>query len=289
MGFYEDMMGLYDSDEEKKVVKKPLFNYAGSKWRSVKEIIDILPVRGGYVEPFGGTGVIMLNRDPSKLEVFNDRNSGITDFYRCIQDPKLRDELIERLRLVPNSRELWQEYRGEWENLSGLERAVRWYYVIMNSFSAQGRNWGRVVTPGMSTTIKKVWAALPRFHEVHTRFKGVQIENGSFGQIMSDFNHEDTVMYLDPPYVSTSQAMYKHKMDMSMFEDLKRRIQECKGFVALSCYDQCVPYWKDLGWDDSHDWEVIIGTSSTAGNAGNNKKGLEKRTTNREVLLWKEN
>ena len=289
MGLLEDLMRVDGEQKGDFIVKKPLFNYAGSKLRSVKEILPLLPERSGYVEPFGGSGVVLLNRYKSKLEVFNDRNSGITDFYRCVQNADKLKELIEKIRLSPSSRELFVDYKGSWESMSGVERALRWYYMIMHSFGAQGRNWGRVTTPGMGMTINKVWSALPRFHDVHSRLRNVQIENASFQKIMTDYNHEDTVFYLDPPYVSTSQAMYKHKMDTGLFEDLKEKISECKGFVALSCYKQCFPYWEDLGWDDMHEWDVMVGVDSTAGNEGNNKAGIEKRGSNTEVLLWIDN
>jgi DNA adenine methylase len=284
--------GLSDHEDQRGdiIVKKPLFNYAGSKLRSLKEILPLLPDRKGFMEPFGGSGVVMLNRKASELDVFNDRNSGITDFYRCIQDPALLEELIVRIRLLPSSRELFVEFKGSWSQLTGIERALRWYYVIMNSFAAQGRNWGRATTPGSGLTISKVWSALPRFRDVHKRFRNVQLDNADFRTLMKDYNDPEMVCYLDPPYVSTAQSMYAHKMKTKDFEELKDCIRDFKGFVALSCYNQCLDFWTaDVEWDNYHEWDVTIGVDSTAGNERNNKKGVEKRGKNTEVLIWRDN
>ena len=235
------LFGMLDDGGEKGdvIVKQPLFNYAGSKFRSVKEIIPLLPDRKGYIEPFGGSGSILINRKKSRLEVLNDRNSGITDFYLCIQDAILLEQMIEKINLCIHSKEFFVNAKRTWEQATTpLERGFRWYYMTMTSFGAMGRNWGRATTPSSSTFGTKIFSAIPRFREIHARLRGVQIENTDFRRLMQDYNNEDFVMYLDPPYPTTHQSMYRHKMNDFDYKALFEGIKDYKGFVAISGYEQ---------------------------------------------------
>ena len=91
------MKGIFEQLEEEstsfnpsQIIKAP-FPYPGAKTRSLKQIIPLLPYRDSYIEPFGGTGAVLLARNPSPLEVLNDRYMGINAFYRCIRDKENRN------------------------------------------------------------------------------------------------------------------------------------------------------------------------------------------------------
>ena len=79
---------LVDREANKKIIKAP-FAWLGGKTYLCDEINSLLPHRKTYVEVFGGSGITLLKRQPSEIEVFNDRNSGITDFYLTLkEDPQ---------------------------------------------------------------------------------------------------------------------------------------------------------------------------------------------------------
>ena len=108
----ENKMNLFDMFEslEKGEIRETYirapFGYPGGKSRSVKKILPLLPYRKAYIEAFGGAASILLARDKSKLEVYNDRFGGVVAFYRCIRDKEKMNKLIERLKIVPgHSRE----------------------------------------------------------------------------------------------------------------------------------------------------------------------------------------
>ena len=90
------------------------FPYPGAKSRSLDHILPHLPYRNTYIEHFGGSGVVLLSRHESKLEVFNDRYSGVTQFYRTLRDPILEAKLLERVRLCLHSREEFMFCRDTW-------------------------------------------------------------------------------------------------------------------------------------------------------------------------------
>jgi DNA adenine methylase len=90
------------------------FTWYGSKAMSLRYILAVLPETEIYCEPFGGAAVVLLNKNPSKLEIFNDICSDIVCFFRVLREQPER--LIYRLWFTPYSRETFHEA------LSKLER-----------------------------------------------------------------------------------------------------------------------------------------------------------------------
>ena len=56
-------------------ISEPLLAYPGHKGKSLHKLLLNIPVRDRYIEAFGGTGIFLLHRPVSRLEVYNDVNS----------------------------------------------------------------------------------------------------------------------------------------------------------------------------------------------------------------------
>jgi DNA adenine methylase len=41
-----------------------------------------------YCEVFGGSGALLFAKPPSPLEVFNDLNSGVVNFFQVLRHPE---------------------------------------------------------------------------------------------------------------------------------------------------------------------------------------------------------
>lgn len=262
------------------------FGYAGSKSRSVKNILPHLPYRNGYIEPFGGSGAILLARDSSPFEVFNDRHAGIVALYRCIHDKDLMNQLMTRLSMLTHSREEFLWCKETWTNPDDIvERAARWFYMVHCSFGSLCRNFGRAVKD-KHQTISKMDNSVQTFHRLHQRIRNVLIENQDWRHILQDFDDSDHVFYLDPPYMGVSGGIYKYDMNSEEeHREMLNRIFELKGFVALSGYEN--PLYNEFPWDEKHHWEVSITIKSQAQTESNNLIGKidKNRTTNTE-MLW---
>ena len=82
-------------------MSKPMvaFPYYGGKNSHLRFLLPLLPpVVGHYVEPFGGSAALLLNRSPAPLETFNDLNHWVYNFWLVLRDHS--DELLDRLRLA---------------------------------------------------------------------------------------------------------------------------------------------------------------------------------------------
>ena len=285
---FDDLERMTEPKSKDVIVRAP-FNYPGGKSKSIKHILPHLPYRGGYVEPFGGSAAVLLARNTSRLEVFNDRYAGVVAFYRCIRDKNKMEALCTRLDLTIHSREEFVWCKQTWENVEDdVERAARWYYTIQYSFAGLGRNFGRS-TSTKSVMSGKLRNRIPEFFSIHERIKRVQIENQDWYDCLKDFDDPDTVFYLDPPYLDASAGIYKHEMTRSDHQSLLDTVFSLDGFVAVSGYSN--PLYEEQDWDDRFEWDSFVSIQSIGGGEGNKKSQmthLEKRETAKEILWIKE-
>lgn len=285
-----DDLNQQDDDESKnrdQIVKAP-FGWPGGKSRSVKYILPLLPYTDRYCEVFGGSGSVLLARRPSKIETFNDRYSGVTDFYKCLRSELLTKLLLARLELVQHSREEFVNAKQAWATTDDpIERAALWYTMIKLSWAGLGRNWGRNREPKCGTA-NKINKTLTRFWPVHRRLMNVQIDNDDFRRILTDYDHPDMVFYLDPPYLSVSAGIYTHGMTLDDHVDLLEIISGLKGFVALSGYINQL-YDKQTYWDDRHTWDTFVSIKSILGTETNSKAHLmdvDGKRDQAQECLW---
>lgn len=280
----DDLFSIFMSMDDTPVKRNELirapFGWAGSKWRSLENILPHLPYRKLYCEPFGGSGAVLLSRNESKLEIFNDRFSGVVAFYRCIRDKDKLQPFLDRMELTIHSREEFVWARDTWKNCEDeIERAARWYYSVLMSFSQRGRDFGRSVDS--SGQMGKRLRSIPKLlGPVHSRIRNVQFENLDWRQCFKDYDHEDMVWYLDPPYYDYSKGIYEHELSNSDHREFLERIQSLKGFVALSgYYNELYTKYK---WDRVHSWEVRDSVQPLSAQDENNDHRRGKATE----VLW---
>lgn len=288
----DDLMSMFEeldrqTAKSKDAVLRSPFPYPGGKFKSLDKILPLLPYRNTYVEPFGGGGVVLLSRRPSPLEVFNDRCSGVTSFYRCIRNPELLDALCERLDLTIHSREEFVWCKETWNHITtdDVERAARWYYMINTSFASLGRNWGRVTKGPTAGFVGKIRNKLKYFTRVHERLRRVQIENQHWHDCLMDYDTEHTVFYIDPPYVDAHRGTYKHELSIEQHRELLECIFELDGFCAVSGYTN--PLYENQDWDSRHEWETFVSIEPAAFTTSNHKEHLEgSQRVHTEEILW---
>lgn len=269
------------------VIRAP-FSWPGGKSKSIREILPHLPYRNSYIEPFGGSGAILLARQPSNLEVFNDRHSGVVALYRCIRDEDKLQKLVKRLELIIHSREEFRWCKNTWESYEDdIERAARWYYMLMFSFSSLGRNFGRA-TKGKAQLAKAVANHLKDFDRLHCRVKNVIFENQDYRSMLLDFDNPDAVFYLDPPYYQVHSGTYKYEMTSDEHRDLLNQVMRMEGYVAVSAYSN--ELYNSYDWDKKLNWETPVSIRGMAFHEENHKTKWEnsQRENASETLYIKE-
>lgn len=286
--FKKDFFDLLEDADRQDVktrdsyVRAP-FGWPGSKWRSLSYILPKLPYRKGFIETCGGSGVVTINREPSELEVFNDRYAGIVAFYRCLRDLSKRQLLCSWLETTLHSREEFIWCRDSWDSCTDdVERAARWYYMVRMSFGQLGRNFGRA-TAGKPQHGGALQNSLELFPMIGQRFKKVQVENLDAIQCIKDYDHPDHVFYVDPDYIDSHHGIYRHRVE---HKNLLDTIFASKGFFAVSGYANDL--YDSYNWDSRHEWEVVV-TLKAQGQSDNSledKTHVMRRDQKAKEILW---
>ncbi len=272
-----------DSDFDYTKIVKAAFGWAGGKSKCLDKILPHLPYYNGFVEPFGGSASILLARQESKLEVYNDRFGGVVDFYRCLRDKNLCDQLTERLNFFVHSREEWQFSKDNWEKQNDpVGRAALWYYLITYSFAKRGDAFGRS-TYNVNVTSGLHFRKSLTFEKIHTRIRNVLFENLDFRDIFKDFSHPETVFYLDPPYLQTSHTAYfGNYFSKKDHVDLLECIFKSSSFCAVSNHDNDL--YNSYKWDKKITWDQY--RSVKCPDLEDDSEFRERDTEHKMECLW---
>lgn len=131
------------------LIKNPPLKYNGAKWLLAPFIISHIPKHQTFVDVFGGGASVMLRKDPSKYEFYNDKDLLVYNFFKVLRSRG--KELIEALENTPVH---YQEYLDSFR-INEIECPVekaRLFYVHCwlsrnnNLFDSKG-DFRRVVSP----------------------------------------------------------------------------------------------------------------------------------------------
>lgn len=279
------LLGMNSQSEKREQYIRLPFAYPGAKGDHLDKILPHLPYGKGYGEAFGGSGVVLFNREPSELEIFNDRYSGIVAFFRVVRDRQLYPLFMERINATVHSREEFIWCKRTWKDCTDdVERAARWYYTIRFAINGKVKS-----TFGRSKGIRfadRLHKSLPLFGPIHSRLHTVTLENLDWRDYLSDYDQTGFVHYLDPTYLDCYPGTYDYEMSVEDHKELVCRIPGLRGFVAVSTYEgpKTLEIYDKAGlWDDKIYWE----RTSTALNQGSNletKETSNERTTVKEIL-----
>jgi DNA adenine methylase len=185
-------------------IKRPVIRYFGGKYRLAPWIIENLPEHRIYVEPFGGAASVLMRKQRSYAEVYNDIDDEIVNLFRVLQSPQMSKQLTHSLQLTPFAR---KEFDLAWEvSPDPLERArrliIRAYMGFgSNAHSLKAKTGFRSNSNRSGTTPAHDWANYPKEIALFCeRLSGVVIENRDALKIMEQHDSPDTLFFVDPPY-----------------------------------------------------------------------------------------
>lgn len=244
----DDISVLIDEVREGRKRKKLLaFRWYGGKYTHLDWLLPLLPRTHIYVEAFAGSATVLINREPSPVEVLNDIDGEITNFFRVLRDKP--EELIEKLYLTPFSRKEYQRaiaLKGR-VDLDPVERA-RLFFVRteqarlgLGQYATPGRwAWHKHTSRGgMAGGVSRWINRILALWAVAERLKRVQIENDDALNVIRRYDSKDTLFYLDPPYPHEARGdprVYNYEMTEHQHRELAELLHTVKGKVALSGY-----------------------------------------------------
>ena len=218
---------------------KAILKYPGAKWRIADWIIENIPDHKVYCEPFFGSGAVFFKKEPSYIETINDIDGNIVNMFEvCRKHPK---ELATAINLTPFARD---EFKNDYDMSNGdcIERArktlVRFHQSFGTSNSSKN-SWRNVQTYG-GPRCATMWNYLPDLIiDCCERLKNAQIENIDGVELIKRYNHPDTLIYCDPPYLQSlrKKNMYAHELGDERHIELLDALKQSKSKIILSGYD----------------------------------------------------
>ncbi len=269
------------AEKSAKMLNSPL-KWVGGKSRLRKHIIPLLPDHTCYVEPFAGAAWVLFGKSPSNVEVLNDLDQDLVNFFRVVKERP--QDLIASFEWELVSRTEFERLAAcDATSLDDIQRAHRFYYLIMAGWG------GELNYPRFQTSItdgghgNRLIGALKtlqqRLQPVHERLRTVIVENLDWQACIDRYDRPGTAMYLDPPYPE-NKCNYAHNMrSWEEHDRLAKRLMNTQCKWLLSSYD--TPEVRQLFATDSECYTVAIQSFS---GMDVTKNGGE-RVLNKEILI----
>lgn len=220
---------------------KALMKYPGAKWALAEWITSFFPPHHSYLEPFFGSGGVLLNKGKSNIETINDLDDEVINLFECIRNNPER--LAKAIFLTPYSRQAYEEAYIT-KSTDNIEKA-RNFYIRCNmghGYRTTGEKVGwKVDIQGREKSYAvRHWNDVPeRIIEAAERMKCVQIESRPANSVIERFNFENVLIYADPPYLLKTRhgKQYKHEMTESDHIEFLEVIKNHKGPAIVSGYE----------------------------------------------------
>jgi DNA adenine methylase len=222
------------------------FGLYGGKNSHLNWLLPYLPKCHHYCEPFAGSAAVLLNREPSPVETYNDLDGEVVNFFLVCRDHA--EELLKATSLSPFSRDEFAKACILDPDATPLERARRFYVRArqvrtgLAQVATAGR-WGNCKNTsrcGMSGTVSRYFGGVAMLPDIALRLLRVQIENRPAISAIQLYDSPGTLFYCDPPYLHQTRGdpkAYGLEMTDEQHRELASVPSGCKGKAAVSGYD----------------------------------------------------
>lgn len=229
---------------------KSAFTYFGGKGLLANKLLEYFPDHRTYIEPFGGSAQLLFAKPRSTVEVYNDIDSVVVDFFRLLQDTDAAERFCNRLHLTLFARKTYEECFQTWQEQADVEeRVYRWFVVARQLFGGwkhKSSGWAHSAKKNHALAFMNTVDQLP---EIIERLRHVQIEHESWEYVLDTYDTDYSFFYLDPPYIMDTRkgGRYQYEMTADDHQRLADRIQQLSGKVMLSSYPHAI--YDALGWE----------------------------------------
>lgn len=190
--------------------KHSVFGYPGNKASASEWIIDHLPQHRIYVEPFGGAAGVLANKPESHIEVYNDLDGDLVNFFDVLRERG--DELVAWLRNLPYARAKYEEWATRWHDDGWrpddpVRRAGILFFLQASSYGSKYRYEGGFAVSRTRNQPQTYHNQINRLEGFADRFRGqVIVENQDWRDCFDKWDDDDSnvLFFADPPYLDAT-------------------------------------------------------------------------------------
>lgn len=266
------------------------FPWFGGKYAHLPFILGAIHMSGPhkkFVDCFGGSAAVTLNKAPSPIECYNDLNGQLVNFFRVLRSH--RAVLCEQLALTPYSRAEYElALNPDQRCVDDVERARRFFVVARmtrNSMAESGASfrwsYAKILSRrGMSKNVSAWFGGIEGLEDVAARLARVEMERLPAEECIRLHDGPEALIYADPTYVHATRASTEDygefEMDLEAHTQLAATLKAVEGRVLLSGYD-CELY-RDL----YPRWYVYKGAAQKVSSSRCSGRGGQ----NRVEVIW---
>lgn len=200
-------------------------------------ILEMFPEHNLYCEPFMGGGAVFFRKEPSPVEVINDTDGRVVNFYRMV---KSQYEHLEALiQQTPHSRKVHKEAEHVLKNQDLYSNVkIAWAFWVQTNMSYASCIFGGYAYARKKNSCeKKLFNKRKSFTDEYcSRLELVQIEQEDALKVIKSRDSGDSFFYCDPPYFNANMGHYAGYTQQN-FIDLLVTLANLKGKFLLSSYD----------------------------------------------------
>ena len=218
----------------------------------LQSILKVMPPHQEYVELFGGLTNLMFAKQTSMLEVYNDLDHLLVNFFRVVRDPKSFSELYEYAILDKGDlsnvlTDVGGDISGNISVKNPIPDAYRWFaYVSVALGVKNGEGFGTVFDE--QDVPQGVWLNfIKMLPQIHDRVMRTQVEYSPWKTMIERYNMDTTLMYIDA---------YRSSKNIDV-EEMAKMMVDYNGMALWYCNMSVIDIMTDAGWES----ENIIGTS----------------------------
>ena len=222
---------------------EPVLRYPGSKARLAERIVALMPPHTAYVEPFFGSGIVLMRKPRVRTETVNDIDRRVVTYFRMLRDRPV--ELAAAVSATPYARDELADRGDPSDDLEVARRFAVECWQSREGFPREGLHWRRDLN---DIALAGTWARLPeKVLAAAERMQGVQIENCDALEIIQGSRRKGTLLYVDPPYLG--RDLYGTGLTYEGHVALLEAVNRHPGPVVLSgreslLYDTLLADWQ---------------------------------------------
>jgi DNA adenine methylase len=249
--------------------------YYGGKQVMARHILPLIPPHKIYTEAFFGGGAIFFSKEPSEVEVINDLNGEIVNFYRILVTDFWR--LNELIRATLLSRADYEDAMVVYNHpklFDPIKRAWAFWVLTNQGYASKIGSWG--YDANGSTMVKKIDGKKVEFTTaIRTRLERTQIECNDAGKVIQSRDSKETFHYVDTPYIGSNMGHYSGYTD-DQYRDHLQILARVEGKFLLSGYnseilDQFIK---------KHKWHVLTFEKQLSASPNKAKRKIEVLVAN---------
>jgi len=221
---------------------RPIFKCHGGKYYLADYIIGHFPknyTELKYIEGCGGAASVLLNKKKSIHEIYNDADTTVAGI---VQELAAEDsgDFIEEIRQISYDEETFNWAKKVSEDNSPDQSLAE---LVRRRFSRGGLRqafaWSNRLRGGQPGDVNAWETYKEQIPKIAERLRGVEVYALPIIELISMFDSEDVLWYIDPPYLPSSrQATKTYTVEMTEEDhvELALLLNAAKGKVVLSGY-----------------------------------------------------